>query len=117
MQCHSIRHEHLYEKIQDKLIRSDELPHDLGALERSLGDTCIMLSTLSMLSNPALDIKGVFKIVPVLQLVVDEASQINLFDFMVRWFSGIQLVTYTHHPFSPASLREIQGIEKGLLFW
>jgi hypothetical protein len=78
------RHEHIYEMIQEKLIRSDELPDNPGALERSLGGTCIMLSTLSMLSNPALDVKGVFEIVPVVQLVIDEASQINLFDFMVR---------------------------------
>jgi hypothetical protein len=77
-----LRHEHLYEKIQEKLIRSDELPDDPGALARSLGDTCIMLSTLSMLSNPTLE--GVFEIVPVIQLVVDEASQINAYEFMVR---------------------------------
>jgi regulator of nonsense transcripts 1 len=78
------RHEHIYEIIQGKLIRSDELPGDPGDLEQALGGTCIMLSTLSMLSNPTLDDKNVFEIVPVVQLVIDEASQINLFDFMVR---------------------------------
>ena len=72
--------------IKDKVIRSDELPDDPGALKRSLGGTCIMLSTLSMLSNPTLGNKGVFEAVPVVQLVIDEASQINLFDFMV-WIS------------------------------
>lgn len=73
-------HEHVYEKIQEKLIRSDELPDNPGALQRTLHGTCIMLSTLSMLSNPALD--DVFEFIPVTQLVIDEASQINLFDFM-----------------------------------
>jgi hypothetical protein len=70
--------------IQEKLIRSDELPQNPRDLNLALGGTCIMLSTLSMLSNPALDAKGVFEFVPVKQLVIDEASQINVFDFMVR---------------------------------
>ena len=81
--------------IKDKVIRSDELPDDPGALTRSFGGTCIMLSTLSMLSNPTLANKGVFNIVPVVQLVIDEASQINLFDFMVwMFFTPIVLSTY-----------------------
>lgn len=83
------RHEHVYEKIQEKLIRSDELPDNPGALQRTLHGTCIMLSTLSMLSNPALD--DVFEFIPVTQLVIDEASQINLFDFMVRKMLPVKL--------------------------
>jgi regulator of nonsense transcripts 1 len=43
----------------------------------------IVLSTLSTLSNPGLDQVGIFSLVPVERLVVDEASQINAFDFMV----------------------------------
>lgn len=37
-----------------------------------------------MLSNPALDEIGVFDLLPVERLVVDEASQIDTFEFMVR---------------------------------
>jgi hypothetical protein len=70
--------------IQERLVRSDELPDDTLATKRILGDSSIVLSTLGMLSNPALDTSGTFKIVPVEQLVVDEASQIKIFEFMVR---------------------------------
>ncbi len=36
-----------------------------------------------MLSNPALHNFGIFKHVPVERLIVDEASQIDTFEFMV----------------------------------
>ena len=44
----------------------------------------IILSTLGMLSNPALHSVGLFLTVPVERLVIDEASQIKMEDFMVR---------------------------------
>ena len=37
-----------------------------------------------MLSNPALEHCGVFRVVPVERLIVDEASQIDAFEYMVR---------------------------------
>ncbi|KAH6910639.1 hypothetical protein BKA70DRAFT_1100429 [Coprinopsis sp. MPI-PUGE-AT-0042] len=76
-------HEHLYEAVEEKLIRTDELPTDQVATERIIGDSCIILSTLGTLSNPALDQNGMFKIVPVERLIVDEASQIRIFEFLV----------------------------------
>ncbi|KAJ3539223.1 hypothetical protein NMY22_g4833 [Coprinellus aureogranulatus] len=76
-------HEHLYDEIRDRLIRSDELPESPIDLERMLGETCIILSTLGMLSNPALDERGLFREVPVERLIVDEASQIRVFEFLV----------------------------------
>jgi hypothetical protein len=44
----------------------------------------IILCTLSMLSNPVLETSGLFQLVPVERLVIDEASQIDVADFMVR---------------------------------
>ena len=44
----------------------------------------IILSTLGMLSNPALHSVGLFLTVPVERLVIDEASQIKMEEFMVR---------------------------------
>lgn len=72
--------------IENKLIRSDDLANLKGvvAVERLLGGSCIILSTLSMLSNPVLDQAGIFRVVPVEHLVVDEASQIKIEDFLVR---------------------------------
>lgn len=43
----------------------------------------LVLSTLSMLSNPMLNDCGLFKLIPVRSLIVDEASQIDVFEFMV----------------------------------
>ncbi|KAI0359441.1 P-loop containing nucleoside triphosphate hydrolase protein [Trametes cingulata] len=75
-------HEHLYEEIEERLIRSDELFADPVDTERKLAGVTIVLCTISMLSKSALDNCGVFRFVPVERLVVDEASQIDTFEFM-----------------------------------
>jgi regulator of nonsense transcripts 1 len=67
----------------DFLIRTDELMGDERGIAHMLNGARIVLSTLSTLSNPGLDQVGIFSLVPVERLVVDEASQINAFDFMV----------------------------------
>ena len=43
----------------------------------------VVLCTLSMLSNPKLAECGLIDILPVTSLVIDEASQIDVFEFMV----------------------------------
>ncbi|KAG5643663.1 hypothetical protein DXG03_000543, partial [Asterophora parasitica] len=77
-------HEHIYHAIEDQVLRSDDFATCSGAvsIQRLLGDSCIVLSTLSMLSNPILDRAGVFQVVPLERLVVDEASQIKIEDFL-----------------------------------
>ena len=78
------RHEHLYETIEERLIRSDDLFSDPVYTERRLSGATTILCTVAMLSNPALDSSAVFRFVPVERLIVDEASQIDSFEFMVR---------------------------------
>ncbi|KIK52410.1 hypothetical protein GYMLUDRAFT_180137, partial [Collybiopsis luxurians FD-317 M1] len=75
-------HEHIYESFQGQLIRTGQLPKDRVALSQAIGSSTVILSTLALLSNPNLESKGVFDIVPVRNLVVDEASQIDIFDYM-----------------------------------
>jgi hypothetical protein len=77
------RHEHIYEHIVDNLLRSDDLPQRKEELERMLAGVSLILSTLSMLSNPAFDNLGMFELVPVCHLIVDEASQIDTFQYLV----------------------------------
>ncbi|KIJ24526.1 hypothetical protein M422DRAFT_132466, partial [Sphaerobolus stellatus SS14] len=48
-------HEHIYLEIENCLIRSDDLPNDPVGLERLLGGSKVILTTLAMLSNPVLD--------------------------------------------------------------
>ncbi|KAF8064440.1 P-loop containing nucleoside triphosphate hydrolase protein [Lyophyllum atratum] len=77
-------HEHIYEMIQQKVLLSDDLSgiKSVGDTEMLLGGSVIILSTLSMLANPKVDRVGVFRVVPVERLVVDEASQIKIEDFL-----------------------------------
>lgn len=93
------RHEHIYNLIQDNLIRTDELPKKSADTKKVLGSSSIVLSTLSTLSNPGLMTNGLFELVPVERLVIDEASQIKIFDFMVRFVFRYSIVVSSHPSF------------------
>jgi hypothetical protein len=73
----------MYSGIEDVLIRSDELPDNPEGVQTVFRGTTLVLSTLTMLSNPKLKDCGLFRVVPVRSLVIDEASQIDVFEFMV----------------------------------
>ncbi|THU84367.1 P-loop containing nucleoside triphosphate hydrolase protein [Dendrothele bispora CBS 962.96] len=75
-------HEHIYEGIAKNVIRGDEMPTDPVGMERVLEGVKVILSTLGMLSNPALDQNHTFSLVPMERLIVDEASQINTFEYL-----------------------------------
>ncbi|KAF6754388.1 hypothetical protein DFP72DRAFT_369628 [Ephemerocybe angulata] len=68
-------HEHLYQKFERNLIRTDSLPRDPYTAHRMLLGSRVILSTLSNLLNP--NMMEVMAIVPVKTLIVDEASQIE----------------------------------------
>lgn len=78
------RHEHHYIDVSDHLIQSDKLSDGPREAKDLMGKPKIILCTLSMLSSPSMDLVGIFKLVPVERLIVDEASQIDTFEFMVR---------------------------------
>jgi regulator of nonsense transcripts 1 len=80
---HLYRHEELYTGIEDALIRSDELPNSLQEISTTFQGTTLVLSTLTMLSNPKLEDCGLLRLIPVRSLVIDEASQVDIFEFMV----------------------------------
>lgn len=72
------RHEHLYVRIQSHIILSEDF-----RIKSSLLFGCpVVLCTLSMLSSPILRQLGVFKVVPLKTIVVDEASQIEVGDYI-----------------------------------
>ncbi|KAG1841688.1 P-loop containing nucleoside triphosphate hydrolase protein, partial [Suillus subalutaceus] len=81
------RHEHLYERLEHCFIRSDQLIN-IGAVavERLLIDaptktkTRVILCTTSMLSNP--HISEIALQVPVETVIFDEASQIEVGDYL-----------------------------------
>jgi regulator of nonsense transcripts 1 len=107
-----VRHEHLYCEIQGKVRRSDELPTQKVAMERELGGSYIILSTLSMISNPSLHDNGTFDIIPVERLIIDEASQINIFEFMVGDYFPSPPISQHSGSCSTYSLGFNQGFRK-----
>ncbi|KAF5342579.1 hypothetical protein D9611_001793 [Ephemerocybe angulata] len=73
-------HEHLYQKFERNLIRTDSLPRDPYTAHRMLLGSRVILSTLSNLLNP--NMMEVTAIAPVKTLIVDEASQIEVGDYL-----------------------------------
>ncbi|KAI0956190.1 hypothetical protein AcV7_006651 [Taiwanofungus camphoratus] len=75
-------HEHLYESIETNVIRSDEFADNLVGTSRLLLGSRVILCTLSMLSHPRLMASGFSRLVPIKTVIVDEASQIELGDYL-----------------------------------
>ncbi|KAI0784599.1 P-loop containing nucleoside triphosphate hydrolase protein [Abortiporus biennis] len=69
-------HDHLYRKIGSKVVQSDRFKY----AQRELDKCHVILCTLSMLSNDRIDLFT--KHVPMDTLVVDEASQIKVSDYL-----------------------------------
>ena len=72
-----LRHEHLYHKVQNNFISSDAF-HRTGPSK--LKDCQVILCTLSMLSNKNID--KFTEVIPLRTLVVDEASQIEVGNYI-----------------------------------
>ncbi|KAH9917839.1 P-loop containing nucleoside triphosphate hydrolase protein [Fomitopsis serialis] len=75
-------HEHLYTKIERNVIRSDAFGDHVVGSERLLLGSTVILCTLSMLSSQRLATSGYTRLVPVETVIVDEASQIELGDYL-----------------------------------
>ena len=73
-----MRHEHIYTKIRKNIIQSDHFRE--ARRDKSLQGIPVILCTLSMLSNSKIDIFT--QINPIKTLVVDEASQIGIGDYL-----------------------------------
>jgi len=70
--------------VKDAIIRSDILRKlEASGTEKLFDGITLVLSTLCMLSNPMPDTCGLLKLIPMQSLVVDKASQIDVFEFMV----------------------------------
>ena len=84
------RHEHLYHRISRNIIRSD----NLRKAAQELKGVKVILSTLSMLSNPRIDV--VTSKVPLKFMVVDEASQIAVSDYIspLESFQTLQKICF-----------------------
>ncbi|EED85947.1 predicted protein [Postia placenta Mad-698-R] len=83
-------HEHLYQRLNANIIRSDEF----RIAEKQLNGCPVVLCTLSMLSNPR--VQGFMHVVSINTLVVDEASQIAIQDYVppLSIYSTIQKMCF-----------------------
>jgi len=66
-------------------------------MERTIGGSPIILCTLSMLSNPILDDRRLYELVPLERLIIDEASQIDVGEFMVGGPCSLLLYRTSFH--------------------
>jgi len=71
------------------------MPPDPVSMMVLLGGARVILSTIGMLSNPTLEKNRTFDLVPVERLVVDEASQINSFEYLVSLRSIVVLSIFS----------------------
>ncbi|KAJ7285111.1 hypothetical protein C8J57DRAFT_1497964 [Mycena rebaudengoi] len=121
-------HEHIYEKIEPNVIRSDNLAKDTVAIGRQLMGTRVILCTLSMLSNDR--IAPITRMVPLQIVIIDEASQVEIGSFLplVHRFSRVleklvfigddkQLAPYGQGDIdSLKSVFEMEHLREGALF-
>ncbi|EJD41096.1 hypothetical protein AURDEDRAFT_138789 [Auricularia subglabra TFB-10046 SS5] len=76
-------HEELYEDLESNVIRSDGFAKLVPmAVERLLAGSRVILCTISMLSNPSMQNAGFMDVVPVENILVDEASQIDIGNYL-----------------------------------
>ncbi|KAF8263895.1 P-loop containing nucleoside triphosphate hydrolase protein [Lactarius quietus] len=73
-------HEHLYKKIEKFMIRTDKL-REKNSLKKIEG-AHVILCTLDTITSPALRDFGFTKVVPVNSVVIDEASQIEVGQYL-----------------------------------
>ncbi|KAF7977493.1 hypothetical protein HWV62_3454 [Athelia sp. TMB] len=73
-------HEHLYERIRQRVIESPDFPQDSVEAERLLSGARVILCTISMITSFRLSY--VTLSVPVERVIVDEASQIEIGQYL-----------------------------------
>ena len=77
------RHDHLYHDVlEQNLIRGDKLPKNSRDTEIRLNGSKVILCSLSTFANPRIVTSGLTALVPVEVVIVDEASQIEIGDYL-----------------------------------
>ncbi|KAH7922889.1 P-loop containing nucleoside triphosphate hydrolase protein [Leucogyrophana mollusca] len=109
-------HEHLYTDIRSNIILSKDFPLP-GLLRKELSGCPVVLCTLSMLSNHMLQLQGVFRAVPLKTVIVDEASQIEIGDYIPLFtaHTSIRKVCFIGDdkqlpPYGQDNIEELQSI-------
>ena len=91
------RHDHLYNKIKNQVICSEDFEKDKKKTKEALGGARVILCTLSMMSSNQVVNCGFSDFVPVETLIVDEASQVEIGDYLIplsRFHSSLQKIIF-----------------------
>jgi superfamily I DNA and/or RNA helicase len=91
------RHDHLYTKIKKQVIRSDDFENDVKKTKAALGGVRVILCTLNMLSSDRMIKCHFTELVPVETLIVDEASQVEIGDYLIplsRFYNSLQKIIF-----------------------
>ncbi|ETW83206.1 hypothetical protein HETIRDRAFT_444627 [Heterobasidion irregulare TC 32-1] len=108
-------HEHLYKQISRNLIPSSDFPRGPTQLGKTLDGSQVLLCTLSMLSNSRLRDVGFIRAVPLTTLIIDEASQIEIGDYVSIFtsFDTIRKVCFIgdDKQLPPYGQEEIQNLQ------
>jgi hypothetical protein len=75
----SCRHEHVYTKVKENMVTTSNLPKNAAEVRTFLGDTSVVLCTLSMMTHPMLKNLEFYKYMPVNNVVIDEGASFLLF--------------------------------------
>ncbi|TFK50013.1 hypothetical protein OE88DRAFT_1661505 [Heliocybe sulcata] len=68
--------------MEHNLVRSNDFPSTITEAELRLAGARVILCTLSMLSNSRMQAAGFTRLVPVDTVIIDEASQIEIGDYI-----------------------------------
>lgn len=91
------RHDHLYTKIMNQIICSDDFKPDARKTREALGNSRVILCTLSMLASDRMAKSGFPELVPVETLIVDEASQVEIGGYLVplsKFHNSLQKIIF-----------------------
>ncbi|KAJ6609211.1 hypothetical protein B0H10DRAFT_2065061 [Mycena sp. CBHHK59/15] len=107
---------HLYQKIEPNLITSNQIMDSIVACERQLTGSKVILCTLSMLSSPK--ISTVARIVPLETVIVDEASQVEIGNYLPmidRFHKSLQKLVFIGDdkqlaPYGQGTVESLQSI-------
>lgn len=108
-------HEHLYKQVSRNIIPSSNFPRGPTQLHKTLDGSQVLLCTLSMLSNSRLRDVGFIRAVPLTTLIIDEASQIEIGDYVSIFtsFDTIRKVCFIgdDKQLPPYGQEEIQNLQ------
>ncbi|EAU85577.1 hypothetical protein CC1G_06290 [Coprinopsis cinerea okayama7 len=107
-------HEHLYQKVEHRMIRTDSLPKTAIEASRMVLGSRVILCTLTTLLNDKLS--NIARVVPVEALVVDEASQIEVGDYIPiinRYQSTLRKLVFIgdHKQLAPYGSEDVKELE------